>query len=114
MSDTITLEDLGDGVYPYHQFATIIFEREEDEEKCLITVASTEGTRTFIGDNSYNPSSRRRGTSIYVRHEGDSKNFFKITIKQHKGETILDIEEVDKKELLYFFTEKYIKSFYNH
>jgi len=87
------------------QFATVIFDREEDDEKCRITIVRDGTVRQFTGDNKYNPSLRRRSTCVYVREEGSYKTI-KICTIQHKGNTLVNVLEVPYEERRYLFQKE--------
>ena len=82
------------------QFATVVFDRTEDDEEALITVTKNGKTFKFIGDNTYNPSSRRRATCVYVHQEDNPLQIIKICVVQHKGTTSINIYDVDLRELI--------------
>lgn len=98
-------EDVDFEVYSSQQFATIVFDRGEDEECVLITVIKNRKINQFEGDNRYNVSSRRISTCIYAREEAENEDgkVIKICIIQHKGVTLVEVHSVDKEELNYLF-----------
>ena len=89
-----------------HEIGTVTFSRGEDDMLILITVTDAQGaSRSFIGDNEYNPSARRHGTCVYFRSE-HSDVVKKIMFVQHKGTTTVITDVVsDMKELSFFFPQ---------
>ena len=85
------------------QFATVVFDRAEDEEEALITVIKGGMINQFKGSNEYNPSNRRRSTCVYVEEECEGGKVIKICTIQHKGITLLEVHSVDQAELEYLF-----------
>lgn len=90
-------------IYSSQQFATVVFDRAEDEEKALITIIKDGKINQFEGDNQYNPSGRRRSTCVYAREEWDDGKTIKICTIQHKGTTLVEVHSVDQEELHYLF-----------
>lgn len=100
-------EEVDFEVYSSQQFATVVFDRKEDQENVLVTVIKDGKINQFDGNNTYNPSTRRISTCIYTREEaenGDGK-VIKICIIQHKGVTLVEVHSVDKDELNYLFRD---------
>ena len=98
-------EDIDFEVYSSQQFATVVFDRAEDEELVLITVIKNGKINQFEGDNKYNPSARRVSTCIYTKEEtgNEDSKVIKICIVQHKGTTLVEVYSVDQQELDYIF-----------
>jgi hypothetical protein len=69
-----------------HHTAIVVFDREEDEEKALMTVVSKHSTLSKIVDNEQNPSSRRDSVLIRFSCESCGEDVA-LTIVQHKGQT---------------------------
>ena len=88
--------------YSSQQFATVIFDRDEDAEETLITVIKDRKINQFDGNNKYNPSTRRRSSCVYAKEECDD-SYIKICTIQHKGETAIEIHSVSQDELDYLF-----------
>lgn len=84
------------------QFATVLFDRDEDQSTSLITVIKDNKINQFSGNNKYNPSSRRHASCVYVKEEADDKTI-KICTVQHKGTTLVEIHDVDEEEKNYLF-----------
>ena len=87
------------------QFATVVFERKEDQESVLITVIKDGKVNQFEGDNTYNPSIRRISTCIYAKEETENEDgkVIKICVIQHKGVTLVEVHSVNQEELDYLF-----------
>lgn len=103
------------------QFATVTFQRGEDEDECTITVTKHNyggnETKVMRGDNKYNLSLRRTSSAVYVANEDnwyveedsdevlltDLADVTKISILQHKGFTLVESAKVEKDELKYLF-----------
>lgn len=85
------------------QFATVIFDRGEDDETCSITVLKDGKINQFEGYNEYNPSSRRWATCVYTKEEWPDGKVIKICTIQHKGSTLIEVHSVDQAELDYLF-----------
>lgn len=98
-------DDVDFEIYSSQQFATVVFDRAEDEEHVLITVIKNGKINQFEGNNNYNPSARRVSTCIYTREEAENEDgkVIKICIIQHKGTTLVEVHSVDKEELDYLF-----------
>ena len=90
-------------VYSSQQFATVVFDRDEDDSTALITIIKDRKIIQFEGHNRYNPSARRRSTCIYAKEEWDGGKIIKICTIQHKGETLVEIHSVDQTEFDYLF-----------
>lgn len=89
------------------QFATVIFERNEDDKKSLITVIRDKKINQFEGNNKYNPSPRRGSTCVYVSEEWEKNcKTIKICTIQHKGTTLVEIHSAPDEELEYLFLHK--------
>lgn len=99
---TLNYDHIDFAEYSSQQFATVVFDRGEDDDKTLITVISGEKINQKVGHNKYNPSLRRRSTCVYVQEETCDK-MIKICTIQHKGSTLVQIYDVDEEELLYLF-----------
>lgn len=85
------------------QFATVVFEREEDAAESFVTVICGRTINQFFGTNQYNPSSRRRATCVYAREEWEGGDTIKVCTIQHKGSTLIEVHSVDQDELDYLF-----------
>jgi hypothetical protein len=85
------------------QFATVIFDRGEDEEEVIITIIRDGKINQFAGSNQYNPSARRSSTCVYAKEEWDDGDVIKICTIQHKGTTIVEVHSVDQEEMDYVF-----------
>lgn len=99
----INYEDIDFPEYASQQFATVLFDRGEDDTKTLITVIRDGKINQFEGDNKYNPSKRRQSSCVYAHEEGDINNVIKICTIQHKGNTLLEIHKVTEDELSFLF-----------
>ncbi len=82
------------------QFATVTFDRTEDDTKSTITTIQNGKINQFIGDNKYNPSQRRISTCTYIIEETSDKVVKFCTI-QHKGQTVHQVLPVDQNEIEY-------------
>lgn len=89
--------------YSSQQFATVVFDRVEDQEEVLITIIKDGKINQFEGNNQYNPSARRRSTCVYAKEEWDGGKTIKICTIQHKGTTLVEVHSVDQQELDYLF-----------
>lgn len=100
-------EEVDFEVYSSQQFATVVFDRGEDQENVLVTVIKDGKINQFEGNNTYNPSTRRISTCIYTREEAENEDgkVIKICIIQHKGVTLIEVHSVDKDELNYLFRD---------
>ncbi len=98
----LTYDELGFMEYSSQQFATVLFDRSEDAEQCLITVIKDGKINQFDGDNTYNPSMRRHASCVYVMEESHT-NFIKICTIQHKGCTLVEVHSVSNEECDYLF-----------
>jgi hypothetical protein len=86
------------------QFATVFFDRKEDDDTARITVVAGNGVITVKdGHNLYNPSSRRHSVCTYITDECDDTYIQKFCVIQHKGGTIFEIHSVSKEEMEYLF-----------
>jgi len=92
-------QDLNFEVYSSQQFATVLFDREEDSNKTLITIIKDGKIKQIDGDNKYNPSKRRHSSCVYVKEEANQTKVIKLCTIQHKGVTVFEIHEVSKEEL---------------
>lgn len=99
----IDFEDIPFEVGASQQFATVIFDREDDAETCFITVLKDGKIKQFEGHDKYNPSRRRVATSVYVKEEWPDGKVIKICTIQHKGLTLIEVHSVDQDELDYLF-----------
>ncbi|MEZ8082834.1 short-chain dehydrogenase [Enterovibrio norvegicus] len=99
----IHYNDIDFAEYSSQQFATVIFDRNEDSETAQITVLRSGKINQFDGDNRFNPSARRHSSCVYVREEWDDGKVIKICTIQHKGNTLVEIHRVTDEELLYLF-----------
>jgi len=96
-------DDLDFEVNSSQQFATVVFERNEDSETHLITIIKDGKINQFDGNNKYNPSARRRSTCVYTKEEWDDGDIIKICTIQHKGTTLVEVHDVSQEELDYLF-----------
>ena len=99
----IEYDDIDFEVHSSQQFATVIFDRSEDEEQASITIFKDGMINQINGNNKYNPSRRRWSTCIYVEEEWLGGETIKICIIQHKGTTQVEVHSVDQDELSYLF-----------
>lgn len=83
-----------------HQFATVIFDRDEDNEAVHTTVIVDDGVETFIGTSQYNPSRRRHSTCVYIADECTC-HVSKVAVIQHKGKTLVEVHRVGTDEITY-------------
>ena len=72
-----------------HQGTVEVWNRDEDEDREGVTVA-TDGA-TGIVAAGHNPSDRRRGVRVWFECEVCPVKFA-VTIAQHKGQTIMGFE----------------------
>jgi len=96
-------DDLDFDTNSSQQFATVIFERDEDSEASLITIIRDGKINQFEGNNEYNPSARRQSTCVYTKEEWDDGDVIKICTIQHKGTTLVEVHDVSQDELDYLF-----------
>lgn len=96
-------EDINFEVTSSQQFATVVFERYEDEQEVLITIIKNGKINQFEGNNLYNPSPRRHSTCVYVKEEWDDGDIIKICTIQHKGTTRIEVYSVGHEEFEYLF-----------
>ena len=75
------------GEYMHHT-SVVVFDREEDEEKSLMTVVSKRSALSAIVGNEKNPSSRRDSVLVKFWCESCTEDTV-LTVVQHKGQTIL-------------------------
>ena len=99
----IEYEEIDFEVHSSQQFATVVFDRSEDEEQALITIIKDGMINQFKGNNKYNPSARRRSTCIYAKEEWKDGKVIKICTIQHKGTTLIEVHSVEQAELDYLF-----------
>jgi hypothetical protein len=99
----IEYDDVDFEVHSSQQFATVVFDRSEDEEQALITIIKGGMINQFKGNNKYNPSARRISTCIYTKEEWQDGKVIKICTIQHKGTTLVEVHGVDQAELDYLF-----------
>lgn len=86
------------------QFATVLFDRSEDEEESKITIITGQGfVNQKIGHNRYNPSSRRQSVCTYIQNECGFDSIIKFCVIQHKGQTHFEIHSVLFDEMDYLF-----------
>jgi len=85
------------------QFATVLFDRGEDQEEAKITIIKNGKINKFTGDNKYNPSARRHSSCVYVKEEWEDGKTIKICTIQHKGNTLIEVHSVSNDELNYLF-----------
>lgn len=85
------------------QFATVIFDRDEDSEMTDITVIKDGKINQFKGDNRFNPSVRRHSSCVYIKQEWSGGKTIKICTIQHKGTTLVEIYDVLQEELDHLF-----------
>jgi len=106
-------------IYASQQFATVLFDREQDSSDVLITVIKDGKVKQFQGNDNYNPSLRRWSSCVYVAEEEvfqqaetiDASGFvdwtagkvMKVCTIQHKGETMIELHKVPKEEIDYLF-----------
>jgi len=92
--------------YSSQQFATVLFDRDEDAKEACITIIYGKG-RVYqkIGDNRFNPSYRRHSVCTYVFEECDYNKVIKICTVQHKGTTLQAVHTVPAAEMEYLFGE---------
>jgi hypothetical protein len=102
MQNLLENHDMDFDIDNSQQFATVVFDRDEDDPECLITIIRDKRITQINGNNKYNPSSRRKSTCVYVREEGSYKTI-KICTIQHKGVTMVEVHEVSKTEIDYLF-----------
>lgn len=102
----LELDGIGFSVESSQQFATVVFDRAEDDGECSITIISGGQINQFIGDNRYNPSARRVSTCVYVREEWDDGDVIKICTIQHKGTTQVEVHSVTTAEMDYIFNRR--------
>jgi len=98
----LKFDDIGFEVDSSQQFATVLFDRDDDQEEALITVIKGGKINQFNGDNKYNPSKRRRASCVYVKEEGTDSTI-KICTVQHKGSTLVEVHTVSNDEINYLF-----------
>ena len=96
-------DDIAFEINSSQQFATVVFERAEDEKETIITVIKNGKINQFEGNNLYNPSPRRRSTCVYVKEEWDGGGIIKICTIQHKGTTRIEVHSVEHEEFEYLF-----------
>lgn len=96
-------EDINFEVFSSQQFATVVFDCQEDSDTSSITIIKDGKIRQFDGINKYNPSKRRHSSCVYVHEEGNKDKVIKICTIQHKGVTLLEIHDVTQEELSYLF-----------
>ena len=99
----LEFEEIGFEVHSSQQFATVVFDRVEDDEKTLITIFKDGKIKQIDGDNRYNPSARRHSSCVYVKEEWEDGKIIKICTIQHKGTTLLEIHSVSHEEYSYLF-----------
>jgi len=99
-------ENINFEVNSSQQFATVVFDCEEDSNISSITIIKNGKITQFNGTNKYNPSRRRHSSCVYVHEEGDRNKVIKICTIQHKGITLLEIHDVTQEELNYLFQER--------
>ena len=90
-------------VHSSQQFATVVFDRSEDDEKAFITIIKDRKINQFEGNNKYNPSARRRSTCVYASEESYGGRTIKICTIQHKGTTEVEVHSVEQEEMDYLF-----------
>jgi hypothetical protein len=101
----VSLDELDFSISSSQQFATVLFDREQDSNSTLITVLKDGKIKQFDGDNNYNPSLRRHSSCVYVKEECSEKTI-KICTVQHKGTTLVQVFKVSEKELAFLFDEE--------
>ena len=99
----IEYSDIDFEVHSSQQFATVLFDRVEDEKKTLITILKDGKINQFEGDNRFNPSARRHSSCVYVQEECKDGKVIKICTIQHKGTTEIEIHSVSYEEYSYLF-----------
>lgn len=100
---TLEFEEIDFEVQSSQQFATVLFDRNEDDSKTLITIIKDGKIKQIDGDNSYNPSTRRHSSCVYVQEEWQDGKIIKICTVQHKGTTLVEIHSVSHEEYSYLF-----------
>lgn len=100
---TLDFDGINFAVNSSQQFATVLFDRSEDNETTLITIFKDGKIKQIDGDNKYNPSARRHSSCVYVKEEFDGGKVIKICTIQHKGTTLVEIHEVSNDEISYLF-----------
>ncbi len=94
-------------------FATVFFDREEDDTKCLITIVSAGVVyQSFIGNNKYNPSPRRISQVTYLINDGYEvlPQIAKIATVFHKGNIERTLHKnVKQEEMDYLFGKTDLK-----
>jgi hypothetical protein len=99
----LEFEELDFEIYSSQQFATVLFDRNEDDEKTLITIIKDGVIKQVDGNNKYNPSARRHSSCVYVKEEWEGGKVIKICTIQHKGTTLIQVHRVQQDELSYLF-----------
>ena len=99
----LEFSEIGFEINSSQQFATVLFDRDEDSEKTLITIIKDKKIKQIDGDNVYNPSTRRHSSCVYLKEEWKDGKVVKICTIQHKGTTLMEIHKVSKEELSYLF-----------
>jgi hypothetical protein len=85
------------------QFATVEFNRKEDDKECIASVLKGgQFYQVLLFNNDYNPSARRHSSCVYVRNENENE-FFKICTIQHKGTTSVKHYPVTHEEIIDLF-----------
>ena len=74
-----------------HQTEVVVYDRGEDEERCLVTSVLKGRTRTLEESGEDNPSRRRHGMTLefWCEQECHEKHNLELCISQHKGCTQL-------------------------
>jgi hypothetical protein len=102
MLKTFQYDEIEFTVGSSQQFATVMFDRADDEETTLITVMKDGKINQLDGDNTFNPSSRRHASCVYVKEEC-GRNIIEICTIQHKGTTLVEVHSVSLEEMFYLF-----------
>ncbi len=61
-----------------------------------------------VAVSKINPSSRRTATSAYIHEESNPEKVWKVSTIQHKGQTLIEIDEVSDEEIDILRLRKYI------
>jgi hypothetical protein len=96
-------EEIDFEIHSSQQFATVLFDRSEDDKKTLITIIQDGVIKQIDGNNKYNPSARRHSSCVYVKEEWEGGKVIKICTIQHKGTTLIQVHRVQQDELSYLF-----------
>ncbi len=103
-------EEISDFDNYSHQFATVSFDRGEDDKDVTITVIHEGKVTQWMGDNTYNTSLRRQSSAVYLKEESEDGEVAKLCTIQHKGITYLELHKVSASEYSYLFEGAKLKS----